>query len=88
MLKIIVFVATRFFWAVAWIYKNFGLLVGLAEQILKVLAGIADLTATRADDRAVEWIDRKFGEWQGKIYRLAETITQFYEAWGRSLLAG
>ena len=60
--------------AAAWLMKNIGLIIGIVEQILKVLGGIVSLTPTRKDDVVVQWIEDKFNGIQGWIYSVANLI--------------
>ncbi|MCS7180339.1 MAG: hypothetical protein NZ891_03190, partial [bacterium] len=71
-------IITRIFWLASLIIKEFGLFVGLVEQIIKILAGIASLTPTRKDDVLVEEVKDLFNSWQEKIYKICEIIVRFY----------
>lgn len=74
------FIITRIFWLAGYMLKNFGIIVGIVEQIFKLAAGIASLTSTRKDDEIVEIVKVKFNNIQGKIYNICEKITKFYNA--------
>ena len=72
------FIITRIFWLASFLLKNFSLFVGVVEQVLKILAGIASLTPTRKDDVLVQNMEDMFDVWQGNIYKICEKIVKFY----------
>ena len=74
----IAFIITRIFWLASVILKEFGLFVGLAEQMIKMLAGIASFTPTREDDILIQQVEDLFDSWQKKIYNLATNVVNFY----------
>lgn len=76
------FAITRIFWLAAFILKNVGLIVGIAEQLVKVAIGIIHLTPTRKDDGWIEGIKAGANNIQGWLYNGAETIVNFYKALG------
>ena len=57
---------------IGYIAKNVGLILGLIEQIIKILAGIAHLTPSRKDDEWVNKIERIFDKLQALIYKLTD----------------
>ena len=74
----IVFVITRIFWLASLIIKEFGVFVGIVEQIIKLLAGIVSFTPSRKDDELIQAVENLFDIWQEKIYSGAEVIVKFY----------
>jgi len=60
-----------------WIAKNIGLVIGIVEQILKVLAGIASLTPTRKDDTIVNWLEKLFDKIKTPLYKFGEWAGNF-----------
>ncbi|HRR96953.1 MAG TPA: hypothetical protein P5150_09535, partial [Candidatus Ratteibacteria bacterium] len=75
----------RVFWLASFILKNFGIFVGVVEQIIKILAGIVSFTPTRKDDILVEDVQKLFDVIQGKIYKGCEAIVNFYNTFGKIL---
>jgi hypothetical protein len=60
---------------VAYFVKNVGLIVGIFDAAVKVLAGIASLTPTEKDDAIVQWIeDHKISS---NIQKVADFLEQF-----------
>ena len=57
---------------IGYLAKNIGLILGLVEQIIKVLVGIAHLTPSRKDDEWVNKIEKAFDYVQGLIYKLTD----------------
>ena len=76
--RIIVFITTRIFWLAAYLVKNFGIFVGMVEQLIKLFAGFVSLTPSRDDDQLAEQIKELFNSWQGEIYSVAQRIVDFY----------
>jgi hypothetical protein len=76
--KMISFIITRIFWLCAYIVKNFGIIVGIIEQAIKLFVSIASMTPTRKDDELAQKVENFFDSWQGKIYSGAEAIVRFY----------
>ena len=74
------FIVTRIFWFAGYILKNFGIIIGIVEQVFKLAAGIVSLTPTRKDDAIVETLKIKFNKIQGIVYNICEKITKFYNA--------
>jgi len=74
----ITFVITRIFWLASLIIKEFGVFVGIVEQIIKLLAGVVSLTPTRKDDALIQEVENLFDIWQSKIYFIAQKIVDFY----------
>jgi hypothetical protein len=77
--KIVYFCITRIIWLAAFLVKNFGMFVGLVEQVCKILAQIASWTPRRADDVIVEEVKLMFNSWQKNIYTVADKIVDFYD---------
>jgi len=77
--EMIGFIITRIFWLACLILKEFGVFVGLVEQIIKIVVGIFSLTPSRADDELIQQVENLFDIWQGKIYSGAEIIIKFYK---------
>jgi hypothetical protein len=74
----IIFVITRIFWLASLIVKEFGVFVGIVEQIIKLLAGIVSFTPSREDDELIQAVEVLFDSWQKKIYNIASGIVNFY----------
>jgi len=74
----IIFVITRIFWLASLIIKEFGVFVGIVEQIIKLLAGIVSFTPSREDDELIQAVEVLFDNWQKKIYNIASGIVNFY----------
>jgi len=76
--RIIKFILTRVFWLAAYLLKNFGIFVGIVEQLIKLLAGLFSLTPSREDDMLAGDVKELFNSWQDKIYSVAQRIVDFY----------
>jgi phage-related protein len=74
----IIFIITRIFWIASLIIKEFGVFVGIVEQIIKFLAGIVSFTPSREDDELIQAVEDLFDSWQKKIYSGASIIVNFY----------
>lgn len=55
-----------------WLSKNMGLIVGIIEQVLKVLTGIVHITPSRKDDLWVEKLDVGFAKIKAPLYKFSE----------------
>ncbi|HOM27713.1 MAG TPA: hypothetical protein PKV21_09465 [bacterium] len=75
----VIFIITRIFWLASLILKEFGVFVGLVEQIIKLLAGIVSFTPSRYDDELIQIVEDMFDIWQRKIYKGCQIIVDFYE---------
>ena len=60
--------------AIAWIFKNLSLLVGIIEAILKVAAGIVSLTPTKKDDAVVAFVDKWFSIIKKWLYTISDKL--------------
>jgi len=76
--RVIKFILTRVFWLAAYLVKNFGIFVGMVEQLIKLFVGFVSLTPSREDDQLAEQVKELFNSWQGKIYSVAQKIVDFY----------
>ncbi len=57
-----------------YVFKNLGLLTGILEHTLAAAVGIANITASTRDDKAVEKIKKIFD----KIKKVLYTISNFF----------
>ena len=55
-----------------WVSKNIGLIIGIVEQILKILTGIVHITPSRKDDKWVEALDNGFAKIKAPLYKFSE----------------
>ncbi len=58
----------------AYIVKNGALLAGVIEAIIKVFAGIASLTPTKADDAILPIVDKFAGYVKKALYTLSDKL--------------
>ena len=58
----------------AWLIKNAALIVGIIEALVKLFAGIASLTPTKADDVLVPAVDKVASQIKKALYTLAEKL--------------
>lgn len=59
---------------IAYIFKNLGLIVGIAEAVLKVGAGIVSLTPTKKDDAVYAIVDKVFSWVKKWIYTVSDKL--------------
>ena len=59
---------------ISYIFKNLALLLGIIEAIIKVVAGIASMTATKKDDAIVEMIDKGFSAIKKVLYDISDKL--------------
>jgi len=78
MIYTIAFIVTRIFWLASLIIKEWGVFVGLVEQMIKILVGITSLTPTREDDEVIQYVEDLFDRIQEKIYGCCTKIVEFY----------
>jgi hypothetical protein len=58
----------------AYIFKNLGVLVGIAEAIIKVAAAIISLTPTKKDDKVIEAVDKIFSKVKAILYGISDKL--------------
>lgn len=59
---------------IAFFFKNLALVVGVVEAIIKLLAGLASLSATKADDDFVAGVNTKFSEFKKFFYDISDVM--------------
>jgi hypothetical protein len=52
----IIFIITRIFWLAAYLAKNFGIFVGMVEQLVKLFVGLVSLPLSREDGQLAEQV--------------------------------
>ena len=58
----------------AFLIKNLSLIVGIIEAIIKALAGIVSLTATKKDDALVKTVDTVFSFIKKFLYTISDKL--------------
>jgi hypothetical protein len=58
----------------AYVFKNLGIIIGVAEAIIKVAAGIVSLTPTKKDDAVVNAIDGVFSKIKKWLYTISDKL--------------
>ena len=77
--KAMIFILTRIFWCAAYLVKNISVILGIVEQVIKLLASLAHLTKTTRDDEWMDKVEKWFDNTQGKIYETAYSVTAWYQ---------
>jgi hypothetical protein len=57
---------------IAWLMKNMALIVGIVEAIIKAIAGIVSMTATKKDDEILKKVDDVFSAIKGFLYNISD----------------
>ncbi len=58
----------------AYIFKNLGVIIGVLEAILKVLAGIVSITPTKRDDAILAFVDKVFSAIKKLLYGISDAL--------------
>jgi hypothetical protein len=68
--KIIAFISN----IVAYVFKNLGVIIGVAEAILKAIGAIVSLTPTKKDDAIYAFIDTWFSKIKKWLYDISDKL--------------
>lgn len=60
----------------AFAFKNFGLLIGVVEAIIKLLVGIVSRTPTKKDDKILEGVNLAFSKMKKWCYDLSDMYNE------------
>ncbi len=58
----------------AYIFKNLGIITGVAEAVIKVAAGVVSLTPSKADDAIVAAVDKGFSVVKKWLYTISNKL--------------
>lgn len=59
---------------VAYIFKNLGVIIGIAEAVLKAAGAIISLTPTKKDDGVMAFIDKWFSAIKKFLYSISDKL--------------
>jgi len=60
----------------AYIVKNFAMIIGVVEAVSKAITSVITLTPTKRDDALLPYVDRFFSAVKRALYSLSEILTQ------------
>ena len=60
----------------AFAFKNFALVIGVVEAVIKLLAGLVSRTPTKKDDKFVAGVNKAFSKMKKFCYDFSDTLTE------------